>query len=34
MERQSPLRERAEAGDSTPWADGCEALQEDMAKNE
>ena len=34
MERRSPLRGRAEAGDNTPWADGLEELQDDMAKNE
>jgi len=34
MERQNPLRGRAEAGDNTPWADSLEELQDDMAKNE
>jgi len=34
MERQNPLRERAQAGDNTPWADSLEELQDDMAKNE
>jgi RNA polymerase-binding transcription factor DksA len=34
MERQNPIRERAHAGDNTPWADSLEELQDDMAKNE
>jgi RNA polymerase-binding transcription factor DksA len=34
MEWHNPLRERAHAGDNTPWADSLEELQDDMAKNE
>ena len=34
MDRQNPLRERAHAGDNTPWADSLEELQDDLAKNE
>jgi len=34
MERQNPLRGRADAGDNTPWADSLEELQDDMAKTE
>jgi RNA polymerase-binding transcription factor DksA len=34
MERQNPIRERAHAGDNTPWADSLEELHEDMNKNE
>lgn len=34
MERTNPLRDRAHAGDNTPWADSLEELQDDMAKNE
>jgi RNA polymerase-binding transcription factor DksA len=34
MERQNPIRERAHAGDNTPWADSLEELHDDMAKNE